>query len=213
MGMMKRIGEISLKVISSVMGLINEPGIKAIEKTVIAAAPIIIKGVKDIFNTDVKVNDNIKEMIETKRSVGMLNDTLGYETDVIPFEILNYVNTICNSINALLDELGEENVFIDELLIGYFIQKFNVPPKIVDKVERIIQDKYAIENLSIRDGNIIIASKNPKKKDMKTPGGIMKVDKKSDIDNMVTNELYKKKMKQIMEESNDKKIKEFIGGR
>ena len=193
--------------------MINEPGIKAIEKTVITAAPIIIKGVKDLFNTDMKINNDVKNIIETKRSVGMLNDTLGYETDVISYEILNYVNSICNAINKIMDELGEENVFIDELLIGYFIQKFNVPTKIVDKVERILQDKYAIENLSLRDGNVILTSKNPKKKDMKTPGGVMKIDKNSKLDNKVTNELYKKKLNQLVVESNDNKIKEFIGGK
>lgn len=213
MGMMKKIGEISLNVLSSVISMINEPGIKAIEKTVITAAPIIIKGVKDLFNTDMKINNDVKNIIETKRSVGMLNDTLGYETDVISYEILNYVNSICNAINKIMDELGEENVFIDELLIGYFIQKFNVPTKIVDKVERILQDKYAIENLSLRDGNVILTSKNPKKKDMKTPGGVMKIDKNSKLDNKVTNELYKKKLNQLVVESNDNKIKEFIGGR
>lgn len=212
MGMMKKIGEISLNVLSSVISMINEPGIKAIEKTVITAAPIIIKGVKDLFNTDMKINNDVKNIIETKRSVGMLNDTLGYETDVISYEILNYVNSICNAINKIMDELGEENVFIDELLIGYFIQKFNVPTKIVDKVERILQDKYAIENLSLRDGNVILTSKNPKKKDMKTPGGVMKIDKNSKLDNKVTNELYKKKLNQLVVESNDNKIKEFIGG-
>ena len=213
MGMMKKIGEISLNVLSSVISMINEPGIKAIEKTVITAAPIIIKGVKDLFNTDMKINNDVKNIIETKRSVGMLNDTLGYETDVISYEILNYVNSICNTINKIMDELGEENVFIDELLIGYFIQKFNVPTKIVDKVERILQDKYAIENLSLRDGNVILTSKNPKKKDMKTPGGVMKIDKNSKLDNKVTNELYKKKLNQLVVESNDNKIKEFIGGK
>lgn len=213
MGMIKKIGEISLNVLSSVISMINEPGIKAIEKTVITAAPIIIKGVKDLFNTDMKINNDVKNIIETKRSVGMLNDTLGYETDVISYEILNYVNSICNAINKIMDELGEENVFIDELLIGYFIQKFNVPTKIVDKVERILQDKYAIENLSLRDGNVILTSKNPKKKDMKTPGGVMKIDKNSKLDNKVTNELYKKKMNQLVVESNDNKIKEFIGGK
>lgn len=213
MGMMKKIGEISLNVLSSVISMINEPGIKAIEKTVITAAPIIIKGVKDLFNTDMKINNDMKNIIETKRSVGMLNDTLGYETDVISYEILNYVNSICNAINKIMDELGEENVFIDELLIGYFIQKFNVPTKIVDKVERILQDKYAIENLSLRDGNVILTSKNPKKKDMKTPGGVMKIDKNSKLDNKVTNELYKKKLNQLVVESNDNKIKEFIGGK
>ena len=213
MGMMKKIGEISLNVLSSVISMINEPGIKAIEKTVITAAPIIIKGVKDLFNTDMKINNDVKNIIETKRSVGMLNDTLGYETDVISYEILNYVNRICNAINKIMDELGEENVFIDELLIGYFIQKFNVPTKIVDKVERILQDKYAIENLSLRDGNVILTSKNPKKKDMKTPGGVMKIDKNSKLDNKVTNELYKKKLNQLVVESNDNKIKEFIGGK
>lgn len=213
MGMMKKIGEISLNVLSSVISMINEPGIKAIEKTVITAAPIIIKGVKDLFNTDMKINNDVKNIIETKRSVGMLNDTLGYETDVISYEILNYVNSICNAINKIMDELGEENVFIDELLIAYFIQKFNVPTKIVDKVERILQDKYAIENLSLRDGNVILTSKNPKKKDMKTPGGVMKIDKNSKLDNKVTNELYKKKLNQLVVESNDNKIKEFIGGK
>lgn len=213
MGMMKKIGEISLNVLSSVISMINEPGIKAIEKTVITAAPIIIKGVKDLFNTDMKISNDVKNIIETKRSVGMLNDTLGYETDVISYEILNYVNSICNAINKIMDELGEENVFIDELLIGYFIQKFNVPTKIVDKVERILQDKYAIENLSLRDGNVILTSKNPKKKDMKTPGGVMKIDKNSKLDNKVTNELYKKKLNQLVVESNDNKIKEFIGGK
>ena len=121
---MKKIGEISLNVLSSVISMINEPGIKAIEKTVITAAPIIIKGVKDLFNTDMKINNDVKNIIETKRSVGMLNDTLGYETDVISYEILNYVNSICNAINKIMDELGEENVFIDELLIGYFILNY-----------------------------------------------------------------------------------------
>ena len=212
MGMMKKIGEISLDVISKVINSLNEDNLKAIEKTVIIAAPLIIKTINDVFNTDIKVNDNTKKTIETKRSVSILNDTLGYESDMISFEILNYVTSISNSINKIMNELGEENVFIDELLISYFIKKFNVPAEIVDKVYRILKDRYAIENLSLRDGTVITSFKHPKKKDMKTPGGIMKIDRNSDIDNKITNDIYKKKINKIAEELNDKKIKEFIGG-
>lgn len=212
MGMMKKIGEISLDVISKVINSLNEDNLKAIEKTAIIAAPLIIKTINDVFNTDIKVNDNTKKTIETKRSVSILNDTLGYESDMISFEILNYVTSISNSINKIMNELGEENVFIDELLISYFIKKFNVPVEIVDKVNRILKDRYAIENLSLRDGTVITSFKHPKKKDMKTPGGIMKIDRNSDIDNEITNDIYKKKINKIAEELNDKKIKEFIGG-
>ena len=213
MGMLKKIGEISINTLSTIMEMTKEPGMKAIEKTVITAAPLIIKTIKNMMNDDTPMTDvNIKNDIDTKRSIGILNDTLGYETDTISYEIINYVNSISNSINKLLDELGEENVFIDELLLGYFIQKFNVPPSIVKKVERIIKNKYAIENLSLQDGNKILTSKKPKKKDMKTPGGVMKVDKNSKTDNDITNDLYNKKINKIITDTDDNKIKEFVGG-
>ena len=126
MGMLKKIGEISINTLSTIMEMTKEPGMKAIEKTVTIAAPLIIKTIKNMMNDDTPMTDiNIKNDIYTKRSIGVLNDTLGYETDTLSYEIINYVNSISNSINKLLDELGEENVFIDELLLGYFIQKFN----------------------------------------------------------------------------------------
>ena len=203
MGMLKKIGEISINTLSTIMEMTKEPGMKAIEKTVITAAPLIIKTIKNMMNDDTPMTDvNIKNDIDTKRRVGVLNDTLGYETDTVSYEIINYVNSISNSINNLLDEL----------LLGYFIQKFNVPPKIVTKVERIIKNKYAIENLSLQDGNKILTSKKPKKKDMKTPGGVMKVDRNSKTDNNITNDLYNKKINKIITDTDDNKIKEFVGG-
>ena len=46
MGMLKKIGEISINTLSTIMEMTKEPGMKAIEKTVITAAPLIIKTIK-----------------------------------------------------------------------------------------------------------------------------------------------------------------------
>ena len=134
--------------------------------------------------------------------VGVMNRVMGEDIDLVSYEIMNCVNSISNAINELIEELGENNVFIDELLIGYFIQKFNVPAKYVDKVYRILENSYAIENKCLRDG-IKLNGTKIKKKDMETDGGkeILKHRKHGDIDNiMIDKALAELIMKDIDEE-------------
>ena len=89
MGMLKKIGEISINTLSTIMEMTKEPGMKAIEKTVITAAPLIIKTIKNMMNDDTPMtNINIKNDIDTKRSVGVLNDKLGNKTETLSYEII-----------------------------------------------------------------------------------------------------------------------------
>lgn len=211
MGLIEKIGSTTIKCLNGVVGaLTNENTLKAIEYTTKAAAPLIVKGVKDILKTEyTPENDYISEL-SLKKQVALINDIDGAQVDLVPFEILNMVNTITKAINDLMDEVGEENVFIDELLIVYLINRFNVPPKYVDKVYRIIKDNYAIENKCIRDG-LKISKKGfkTKEKDLETEGGKKIVESKKEFDPNTINTIFDERVMSKTQDSG-KKIRKFV---
>jgi hypothetical protein len=187
----------------------SEPLIGALKFTAKAVAPILLSNINDTYKSDIKYRTNISETIENKRQVGVMNGVMGENIDLVSYEILNCVNSISNAINELIEELGENNVYIDELLISYFIQKFNVPQKYVDKVYRILENSYAIENKCLRDG-IKLNNFKVKKKEMETDGGkeILKQRKHGDIDNIM---IDKALANLIMEDIDEEDIKLILG--
>lgn len=212
MGLSKMIGEKSISVLGGIINtLTSDTVLEALKCTAKLATPLIIKGVRDIFNTNIPLDKNFTDGLQTKRQVAVVNSVMGEPVDLIPFEILNSVNTITTAINELINEVGEENVFIDELLIAYFIQKFDVPAKYVDKVYRILENNYAIENKCIRDG-VKINKFKVKKKDLETIGGkeVLKQKKEEDVDSRIIDKIFDKL---VMDDvGNDKEVKKFILG-
>lgn len=212
MGLSKMIGEKSISVLGGIINtLTSDTVLEALKCTAKLATPLIIKGVRDIFNTNIPLDKNFTDGLQTKRQVAVVNSVMGEPVDLIPFEILNSVNTITTAINELINEVGEENVFIDELLIAYFIQKFDVPAKYVDKVYRILENNYAIENKCIRDG-VKINKFKVKKKDLETVGGkeVLKQKKEEDVDSRIIDKIFDKLVMDDM--GNDKEVKKFILG-
>ena len=210
--MIKKICNKTLNIIGNIIDNVSsEPLMSAIKYTVKAATPIIIKTVRDLYSSDdSSYCTNITENMNTKRQVAVMNNMMGDNVELIPFEILNCVNSITTAINELIDELGEENVFIDELLIGYFIQKFNIPAKYVDKVYRILENNYAIENKCIRDG-LKINKFNVKKKELETDGGkkiLTAYKKDGGVDNNNFMEAFNECIKMSIDEED---IKNIIG--
>ncbi len=192
-----------MNVVSGVVETVtSEPIVGALKFTAKAVTPLLMSTINDTYKSNVTYKTNISEAMDNKRQVGVMNRVMGEDIDLVSYEILSCVNSISNAINELIEELGENNVFIDELLIGYFIQKFNVPAKYVDKVYRILENSYAIENKCLRDG-IKLNGTKIKKKDMETDGGkeILKHRKHGDIDNvMIDKALAELIMKDIDEE-------------
>ena len=192
-----------MNVVSGVVETVtSEPIVGALKFTAKAVTPLLMSTINDTYKSNVTYKTNISEAMDNKRQVGVMNRVMGEDIDLVSYEIMNCVNSISNAINELIEELGENNVFIDELLIGYFIQKFNVPAKYVDKVYRILENSYAIENKCLRDG-IKLNGTKIKKKDMETDGGkeILKHRKHGDIDNiMIDKALAELIMKDIDEE-------------
>lgn len=211
MSLLRNVANTTIKCLNDVVGaLTNDNTLKAIQYTAKAAAPLIVKGVRDILKTDyIPENDYISEL-SFKKQVALINDIDGAQVDLAPFEILNTVNTITKAINDLMDEVGEENVFIDELLIVYLINRFNVPPKYVDKVYRILKDNYAIENKCIRDG-LKISKKGFKLKEneLETEGGKKIIESKKEVDPNVINTIFDERVISKTQNSS-KKIKKFV---
>jgi len=192
MGIINSLCNKAIGVLSGVVDTVtSEPLMSAIKFTAKAVAPIILSTVNETYNSDIRYRTNISENMENKRQVGVMNGVMGEDIDLVSYEILNCVSSISNAINELIDELGENNVFIDELLIGYFIQKFNVPAKYVDKVYRILENSYAIENKCLRDG-VKLNNGKIKKKELETEGGkvILSQRKKGDIDEGVIDKAF-----------------------
>lgn len=161
-GIVKTIGAVASAVTS-------EPVVSAIKYTAKAATPLILKSISDSCHSDNKFNYDIARDIETKEQVALMNKFMGNEICVVPYDILNAVNAISNAINKLLYDLGEDNAYVDEILITYFIQQFKVPQKYADVVFRILEDNYALENQCIRDG-VKIINNTAKKKNLETIG-------------------------------------------
>lgn len=207
MGLFKSFANIVTGVIDNVAS--SEPLISALKFTAKAVTPIILSNINDTYNSNIKYRTNISETMDNKRQVGVMNGVMGENIDLVSYEILNCVNSISNAINELVEELGENNVYIDELLISYFIQKFNVPQKYVDKVYRILENSYAIENKCLRDG-IKLNNFKVKKKEMETDGGkeILKQRKHGDINNIM---IDKALANLIMEDIDEDDIKLILG--
>lgn len=210
MGLFKSLCNIAMDAVTNVVDAVtSEPLLNALKFTAKAVTPIILSNVNDTYNSNVSYKTNINESMNNKRQVGVMNGVMGEDIDLVSYEILNCVNSISVAINELVEELGESNVYIDELLIGYFIQKFNVPTKYVDKVYRILETSYAIENKCLRDG-LKLNNTKIKKKEMETDGGkeILKQRKHGDIDNIIVDKAFNQL---ILNNINDDDIHLILG--
>lgn len=210
MGLFKSLCNIAMDAVTNVVDAVtSEPLLNALKFTAKAVTPIILSSVNDTYNSNVSYKTNINESMNNKRQVGVMNGVMGEDIDLVSYEILNCVNSISVAINELVEELGESNVYIDELLIGYFIQKFNVPTKYVDKVYRILETSYAIENKCLRDG-LKLNNTKIKKKEMETDGGkeILKQRKHGDIDNIIVDKAFNQL---ILNNINDDDIHLILG--
>lgn len=148
----------------------SEGVVNAVKFAAKAATPIILSTVANEYNTKMKYTTDLNELLETKRQVAAINTSLDQYVDIVSFEIMNCVNNISYAINDLLNQLGEENVYVDKMLLMYFIDKFNVPTKYANKVLSILENNYMNENKTIRDGIKIVNGVN-KKKELETTGG------------------------------------------
>jgi hypothetical protein len=186
----------------------SEGVVTAVKFAAKAAAPIILSTVANEYNTKMNYTTDLNELLETKRQVAAINTSLDQYVDVVSFEIMNCVNNISYAINDLLNQLGEENVYVDKMLLMYFIDKFNVPTKYANKVLTILENNYMNENKSIRDGIKIVNGVN-KKKELETTGGqlLYKQLKKGNNDPTIISDAYEQLLNQAM---NSKEYKQMI---
>ena len=206
MGLINGLCNIIGDVVSTVAG---SPLIPALKYTAKAAVPILLNNLNNTYNSSANYQNNISSCLDVNRQVAVANNVMGEDIDLVSFEIMSCVNTISQAINEMISELGEENVFIDEILIGYFIQKFKVPARYADRVYRILENNYMIENKCLRDG-IRLNNGNVKKKELETGGGkqILKQRKNGEIDSSIINDLF---FELITRDLDEKEIKKLIG--
>lgn len=209
MGLIGSIGSVTIGVLNGVFSKLTcKNTVQGINTLVKCATPLILDGViKDVIHTTASIDTtDIDDLIKVKRAIATINDLDRREPNVnlVPFEIISLVNSITNEINKLLNEFGEDAIYVDELLITYFIRKFDVPKQYSRKVFEILSDNFTIENKTIRDAyNICDENYN-----FETYGGrIWK--NNDDIDKDYIIKIYKQRMK---EQSNDygKKAKRFV---
>lgn len=209
MSLINKIGGVAVGVLNSVTNKISckntISGINSVFKT---ATPLILNGVvKDVIHAatiDVDMSD-IDELIRIKRTIATLNELDNREPNVAiaPFEIVSLVNSISNEINKLLNEFGEDKVFVDEFLIHYFIRQFNVPKMYVNKIFDILCNNYCIENKSIRDAYNLFYNAE----EFETCGA--QILKEKDVNVDAIEKIYRQKMKEQSQDCS-KKVKQFV---
>ena len=184
----------------------SEGVVNAVKFAAKAATPIILSTVANEYNTKMKYTTDLNELLETKRQVAAINTSLDEYVDVVSFEIMNCVNNISYAINDLLNQLGEENVYVDKMLLMYFIDKFNVPTKYANKVLSILENNYMNENKSIRDGIKIVNGVN-KKKELETTGGqLLYKQLKKGSDASIVTTAYEQLLNQAMDSNEYKQM-------
>lgn len=211
MGLIDKIAGVTVNALNAVIGKVPCGNtIHGINTIVKSATPVILEGVvRDVIHTAAKDVDmtGVDELIRVKRTIAVLNelDQREPQVNLVPFEIISLVNSISNEINKLLNEFGEDKVYVDELLLTYFINKFNVPKSYAKKVFEILSDNFCIENRSMRDAYNLFDNVCK----FETHGGKILNDNNEILNNRNIEKLFKQRMQ---EQSNNggKKVKNFV---
>lgn len=211
MGLIEKVAGVTIRALNNVIGKVPcKNTIHGINTIVKSATPVILEGVvKDVIHAAAKDIDmtGVDELIRVKRTIAVLNELDHREPQVnlVPFEIISLVNSISNEINKLLNEFGEDKVYVDELLLTYFINKFNVPKPYAKKVFEILSDNFCVENRSMRDAYNLFDTVGK----FETHGGELLNDNINIVNNPSIDELFKEK---IQNQSNDKgkKVRQFV---
>lgn len=210
MGLIEKVAGVTISALNNVIGRVPcKNTINGINNIVKSATPVILEGVvRDVIHTAAKDIDmtGVDELIRVKRTIAVLNELDHREPQVnlVPFEIISLVNSISNEINKLLNEFGEDKIYVDELLLTYFINKFDVPKPYAKKVFEILSDNFCVENRSMRDAYNLFDSVCK----FETHGGEILNDNIDIVNNSNINKIFKEK---IQNQSNgNKKVKKFV---
>ena len=210
MGLIEKVAGVTISALNNVIGKVPcKNTIYGINTIVKSATPVILEGiVKDVIHTTKDIDmTSIDDLIRAKRTIAVLNE-LDYrepQVNLVPFEIISLVNSMTNEINKLLNEFGEDKICVDEMLITYFINKFNVPKQYAKKVFQILSDNFCVENRSIRDAYNIYSDVF----EFETHGGEILNNNINIVNNSNIDKIFKEK---IQNQSNDggKKVKKFV---
>lgn len=210
MGIVEKVAGITISALNNVIGKVPcKNTISGINTIVKSATPVILEGiVKDVIHSTKNIDmTSVDDLIRAKRTIAVLNelDCREPQVNLVPFEIISLVNSITNEINKLLNEFGEDKVYVDEFLITYFINTFNVPKQYAKKVFQILSNNFCIENKSIRDAYHIYDDVF----EFETHGGEILKDNINIANNSNIDKIFKEK---IQNQSNDgnKKVKKFV---
>ena len=211
MGLFEKVAGVTISALNNVIGKVPcKNTIYGINNIVKSATPVILEGVvRDVIHTAAKDIDmsGIDELIRAKRTIAILNELDHREPQVnlVPFEIISLVNSITNEINKLLNEFGEDKVYVDELLLSYFINKFNVPKQYAKKVFEILSDNFCVENRSMRDAYNLFDTVCK----FETHGGEILHDDINIVNNPSIDKLFKERI-QNQSNGGNKKVKKFV---
>ena len=211
MGLFEKVASVTIGALNNVVGkTAYKNTLQGLGNIVKSATPIILEGVvKDVIHNAAKDIDvtGADELLRVKRTIAVLNelDQREPQVNLVPFELISLVNSISNEINKLLNEFGEDKVYVDELLLTYFINKFNVPKAYAKKVFEILSDNFCVENRSMRDAYNLFDTVCK----FETHGGEILNNDINIANNPSIDELFKEK---IQNQSNDKskKVRQFV---
>lgn len=211
MGLFEKVASVTIGALNNVVGKVAYKNtLHGLGSIVKSATPIILEGVvKDVIHSAAKDIDvtGVDELLRVKRTIAVLNelDQREPQVNLVPFELISLVNSISNEINKLLNEFGEDKVYVDELLLTYFINKFNVPKPYAKKVFEILSDNFCVENRSMRDAYNLFDTVCK----FETYGGEILNDNINIANNPSIDTLFKEK---IQNQSNDKgkKVRQFV---
>lgn len=211
MGLFEKVAGVTISALNNVVGKVAYKNtLYGLGNIVKSATPIILKGVvKDVIHNAAKDIDvsGVDELLRVKRTIAVLNelDQREPQVNLVPFELISLVNSISNEINKLLNEFGEDKVYVDELLLTYFINKFNVPKQYAKKVFEILSDNFCVENRSMRDAYNLFDTVCK----FETHGGEILNDDINIVNNPSIDKLFKER---IQNQSNDKskKVRQFV---
>ena len=211
MGLFEKVAGVTISALNNVVGKVAYKNtLYGLGNIVKSATPIILEGVvKDVIHNATKDIDvtGVDELLRVKRTIAVLNelDQREPQVNLVPFELISLVNSISNEINKLHNEFGEDKVYVDELLLTYFINKFNVPKQYAKKVFEILSDNFCVENRSMRDAYNLFDTVCK----FETHGGEILNDDINIVNNPSIDKLFKER---IQNQSNDKskKVRQFV---
>ena len=211
MGLFEKVASVTIGALNNVVGkTAYKNTLHGLGNIVKSATPIILEGVvKDVIHNAAKDIDvtGADELLRVKRTIAVLNelDQREPQVNLVPFELISLVNSISNEINKLLNEFGEDKVYVDELLLTYFINKFNVPKAYAKKVFEILSDNFCVENRSMRDAYNLFDTVCK----FETHGGEILNNDINIANNPSIDELFKEKI-QNQSNNKSKKVRQFV---